>query len=134
MEHQEILNLLDDTLNQSSKFRARNLIEINDASQGTCNVSNQIKFKNSVVRSHLCDYSDAYIHVKETITAPNTEIAAAPNNKNKKVIFENCAPFTNCISEINDTNLDDAHDIDVVMPMYSLIEYSDTYSNMSGSL
>ena len=132
MEHQEILNLLDNTLNQSSKFRTRNLIEINDASQGTCNVSNQIKFKISMVKSYLCDYSDAYIYVKGTITAPNTGTAAAPNNRNKKIIFKNCAPFTNCISEINDTHLDDAHDIDVAMSLYSLIEYSDTYSKMAG--
>ena len=87
-----------------------------------------------MVRSYLCDYSDAYIHVKGTITAPNTGTAPAANNRNKKVIFKNCAPFTNCISEINDTHLDDAHDIDVVMPMYSIIKYSDTYSKMTGNL
>ena len=134
MDYQKTSNLLDDTLNQSSKFRTRNLIGMNDASRGTCNVSNQIKFKISMVRSYLCDYSDAYIHVKGTITVPNTGTAAAPNNRNTKVIFTNCAPFTNCISEINDTYLDDAHDIDVVMPTYSLIEYSNSYSKMSETL
>ena len=133
MEYQKASNLLDDTLNQSSKFRTRNPIEINDASRGTCNVSNQIKFKISMVRSYLCDYSDAYIHVKGTITVPNTVRAAAPNNRNTKVIFKNCAPFTNSISEINDTHLDDAHDIDAVMSMHSLIEYSDN-SKMSKTL
>ena len=130
MENQKTSNLLDDTLNQSSKFRTRNLIEINDASTGTCNVSNQIKFKISLLRSYLCDYSDAHIQIKGTITVPNTRTAAAPNNRNTKVIFKNCAPFTNCISEINDTHLDDAHDIDAVMPMHSLIQYSDSYSKM----
>ena len=60
--------------------------------------------------------------------------AAAPDNRNKKVIFKNCAPFTNCISEINDTHLDDAHNIDVVISVYCLIKYGDTYSKMSGSL
>ena len=95
MEYQKTSNLLDDTLNQSSKFRTRNLIEINDVSRGTCNVSNQIKFKISMVRSYLCDYSDAYIYVKGTITVPNTGTATAPNNGNTKVIFKNCAPFTN---------------------------------------
>ena len=104
------------------------MIEINDASTGTCDVSNQIKFKISILRSYLCDYSDAL--VKGTITVLNTGTAAAPNNRNTKVIFKNCAPFTNCISEINDTHLDDAHDIDAVMPMHSLIEYSDSYSKM----
>ena len=75
------------------------------------NVSNQIKSKTSVIRSNLCDYSDAYLHVKWTITAPNPAAqGAAPNNRNKKVIFKNCAPFTNCINEINNTQVDDSHD------------------------
>ena len=77
-----------------------------------------------MIRSHLCYCSDKYIHVKGTITIRNT---AAANNTNKKVIFKNCAPFTNCISQINNTQVDGAHDIDVVMPMYNLIEHSDTY-------
>ena len=75
------------------------------------NVSNQIKSKTSVIRSNLCDYSDAYLHVKWTITTPNPAAqGAAPNNRNKKVIFKNCAPFTNCINEINNTQVDDSHD------------------------
>ena len=119
MEHQKTSKLLDDTLNQSSKFRTRNLIEINDTSRGTCNISNQIKFNISMVRSYLCDYGDAYIHVKGTITVPNTGTAAAPNNGNTKLIFKYCAPFMNCISEINDTHLDDAHDIDAVVIVIS---------------
>ena len=110
------------------------MIEINDASRGICNFSNQIKFKISMVRSYLCDYSDAYIHVKGTITVPNTGTAAAPNNGNTKVIFKNCPPFTNCIGEINNTHLDDVHDIDAVMPMYSLTEYKDSYSKISETL
>ena len=71
-----------------------------------------------MIRSNLCDYSDAYIYVKGTITIRNTETAAAPNNRNKKVIFENCVSFINCISGKNNTQVDDAHDIDVIMPMY----------------
>ena len=86
-----------------------------------------------MLRSSLCDYSDAYILVKGTITVPNTGTAAAPNNRNKNVIF-NCAPFTNCISEINNKEIDHAKVIDVVMPMYNLIEDSDNYSKTSGSL
>ena len=83
--------------------------------------------------SSLCDYSDAYILVKGNISVNNTAAAAA-NNANKKVIFKNCAPFTNCISKINNTQIDNAEYIDIVMPMYNLIEYSDNYSKTSGSL
>ena len=61
-------------------------------------------------------------------------LGAALNNTNKKVIFKNCAPFTNCISEINNTQIDNAKDIDIVMPMYNLIEYSDNYAKTTGSL
>ena len=88
-----------------------------------------------MISSNLCDYSDAYIHVKVTIIIPNTAAAAAPvNNTNKKVIFKNWAPVTNCISEINNTQIDKSQDINMVMPMYNLIEYSDAYSKTSGSL
>ena len=88
-----------------------------------------------MTKSSLCDYSDAYIHVKGTITVNNTAAADAnTNNTNKKVIFKNCAPFTNCISGINNTDIDNGKDIYIVMPMYNLIEYSDNYSKTSGSL
>ena len=92
MEYQKVINLLDDTTNQLSKFRTINLFVINDESRGMYNVSNQTKFKTSMIRSNLCDYSDAYIHVKGTITVLNTETAAATNNRNIKVIFKNCGP------------------------------------------
>ena len=76
----------------------------------------------SVIRSSLCDYSDAYILVKGTITVPNTAAAgAAINNTNKKVVFKNCTPFTSCITKINNTQVDYAEDIDIVMPMYNRI-------------
>ena len=108
---------------------------MNDYSHGMYNTNSQIKFEASVLKSSLCDYSDAYIHVKGTITILNTEGAgAAANNSNKKVAFKNCAPFTDCISEISNTQVDNAEDIDVVMPMYNLIEYSDNYFKASGSL
>ena len=87
-----------------------------------------------MLKSSLCDYSDAYTLVKGTITVNNTGTAATPTNRNKKVIFKNCAPFTNCISEISNTQRDNAKDIDKVMPMYNLIEYSDNYSKTSESL
>ena len=88
-----------------------------------------------MLKSGLCNYSDAYILLKGTITVDNTAAAgAAANNTNKKVIFKNCAPCINCISKINNTQVDNAKDIDIVMSMYNLIEYSDNYSKTSGSL
>ena len=135
MEYQKIVNLIDDTPNQPSKFRTRNWVEINDESRGAYNVNSQIKFKTAMLKSSLCDYSDACILVKGTISVNNTAAdGAAANNTNKKVIFENCTPFTNCISEINNTQVDNAKEIDIVMPMYNLIEYSDNYAKTTGSL
>ena len=132
MEYQKKANLIDDTSNQPSKFRARNWVEINDESRGAYS---QIKFKTTMLKSSLCDYSDAYILVKGTISVNNTAAdGAAANNDNRKVIFKNCAPFTNCISEINNTQVDNAKDIDIVIPMYNLIEYSDNYAKTTGSL
>ena len=81
-----------------------------------------------MLRSSLCDYSDECTLVEGAITVPNTGTTAARNNRNKKVIFKNCAPFTDCISEISNKEIDHAKDIDAVMPMYNLIEYSDNYS------
>ena len=88
-----------------------------------------------MLKSSLCDYSDAYIVVKGTISVHNTAAdGAAVNNNDRKVIFKNYAPFTNCISEINNTQIDNAKDIDIVMPTYNLIEYSDNYAKTTGSL
>ena len=88
-----------------------------------------------MLKSSLCDYSDAYILVNGTISANNTAaVGADANNTNRIVIFKNCAPFTNCISEINNTQIDNAKDIDIVMPMYNLIEYSNNYAKTTGSL
>ena len=88
-----------------------------------------------MLRSTLCDYGDAYILIKGNITVNDTATdGTAVNNTNKKVIFKNCAPFTNCISKINNTQIDNAEYIDIVMPTCNLIEYSDNYSKASGSL
>ena len=129
MEYQKITNLLGNAWNQPSKFRTKNWVEISDESRGVYNVNSQINFKTAMLKSSLSDHSDAYILVKGTITAADTSAAdAAANNTNKKVIFKNCAPFTKCISEINNIQVDNAEDIYIVMPMYNLIEYSDNYS------
>ena len=96
------------------------------------NTNSQVKFKNSMLRSSLCGYSDAYILVSGTITV--AALAEGGGNNDIKVVFKNCSPFTDCISEINDTQIDNAKHIDVIMLMYSLIEYGDNYSKASGSL
>ena len=104
MEYQKIINLLNDATNQPSKFRTRDWVETNNESKGRQDNSN-IRFKTTTVRSSLCNYSNVYILVNRTITVPNTAAAvAAVNNTNEKVIFKNCAPFTDCITEINNTH------------------------------
>ena len=90
-----------------------------------------------MLRSKLCDYADAYILAKETITiigARDDDAAKRLDDRNKGIIFKNCAPFTKCISRRNDTEIDNAQDIDIVMPMYDLTEYIDNYFKKSGSL
>ena len=136
MEYQKISNILNDVSNQPSKFRTRTTwVEINDEARGTYSPNKQIKFKMSLLRSSLCDYGDAYILVTGNLTDTNTaEAGAAADNTNKKVIFKNCAPFTNCIRKINNTQIHDAEYIDIVMLMYNLIVYNDNYSKTSGSL
>ena len=136
MEYQKIANLIDGT-SQPSKFRTRNWVEINDESRGACNVNSQIKFKTTMLKSSLCDYSHAYVLVKGRITIEGTGADAAArqaDERDKGVAFKNCAPFTNCVSEINNTQTDNVKHIDIVMPMYNLIEYSDNYAKTSGSL
>ena len=135
MEYQKIINLLDNASNQPSKFRTKNWVEISDESRGTYNTNTRIKSKTTMLKSSLCNYSDAYILVKGKITVNNTAAADADaNNTNKKVIFKNCASFTECISRINNTQVDDAKCIDIIMLMYNLIEYSDNHSKTSRSL
>ena len=130
MEYQEIANLLDNEVAST-----RNWVEINDNIRGAYAPNKQIRFKTAMLRSSLRDYSDAYILVKGNISVNNNAGAgAAANNTNKKIVFRNCAPFTDCISKINNTKIDNAGYIDIVMPIYNLIEYSDNYSKTSGSL
>ena len=132
--------MLDDassSSNQLSKFKTKNWIKINDESRGTYNVNSQINFKTTMVKSSLCDYSDVYIHVKGkiTITGDGADAAARQTDeKNKGVVFKISAPVTICVSEINNTQIDNCKDLDIIMPMYSLIEYSDNYAKTSGSL
>ena len=137
MEYQKIANLLDNASNQPSKFRTKNQVEINDESRGGYTTGSDIKFKTAMLRSSLCDYADAYILVKGTITitgAGDDAAARRADERNNGIIFKNCAPFTKRISKINNTEIDNGQDIDIVMPMYNLIEYSNNYSKTSGSL
>ena len=105
MEYQ-IGNLIDGASNQPSKLRTKNWIEINDESRATYNVNNQIKFKTTVLKPSLCNYSDAHILVKGKITitrAGDDAAARQADERDKGVAFKNCAPFTNCIREISNT-------------------------------
>ena len=104
---------------------------MNDDSRGTHNTNSQIKFKTSMLKSSLCDYTDAYILVNGTITitgAGADDAAKQLDQKNQEVIFKNCASFTDYISEINNTQVDNAKDLNVAMSMYNLIVYRDNYS------
>ena len=137
MAYQKISNWIDDPSDQPSKFRTKNWVEINDESKGTYNANSQIKFKTTMLKSSLCDYSDAYILVKGKITSTgggDNAAARQGDERDKGAAFRNCVPFTNCISEIKNSQIDNAKDIAIVVPMYNLIEYSDNYSKTSESL
>ena len=129
MEYQKIVNLPDGASNQHSKFRTKHWVEINDESRETYNVNIQIRLKTTMLRSTLCDYYDVYIRVKRkiTITGAGDGAAKEADERGKSVAFKNCTPFINCISKINNTQVDNAKDIDILMPMYNLIEYSNNY-------
>ena len=116
MERQKILNLLKSSENDV----------IDSESKGNYSHENPIKFLTKSIKSSLCDYSDAYVLVTgNVVVGPDI---------NTKVTFKNCAPFRKCRIEINDTLFDEAEHINIAMSMYNLIEYSDNYSNSSGSL
>ena len=131
METQKIVNLLVDADSESSKFLTRKWYVINDQNNvdyGERNESDTtVKFEAKVMKSNLCDYSDAYILVTGDITA-------AGGDNNTKVAFKNCAPFTKCITHTNDGHVDGADNLDIIMPMYNLIDYSVKYSDTSVSL
>ena len=131
METQKITNLLGNVDNESLKFATRKWNVINnqnntDYGDGDEN-GTTIKFETKVIKSNLCDYSDAYILVTGDITATG-------GDANTKVAFKNCAPFTKCVTHINDEHVDNADNLDITMPMYNLIKYRDNYSDTSGSV
>ena len=132
MEFQKIVNLLDITSDNKDlpRYVTTKWIEVYDQSEKNYNPNKKIRIKTSMLRSDLCDFSDAYIVVKGDITVTN------PNNvkRNKIVASKNNAPFVNCISKINGIKIYNAEDLDVVMPMYNLLEYSKNYKKATGSL
>ena len=131
METQKIVNLLNDSDNESSKFATRKWYIINDQNNGQYGRGNEsdatIKFETKVIKPNLCDYSDAYILVTGDI-----KVASVAANTN--VAFKNCPPFTRCVTHINDEHVQTAENLDIIMSIYNLIEYSDDYADSSGSL
>ena len=127
METQKIINLLNGSDNENSKFATKKWYIIDSESNGNYSKDEEIKFLTRSIESSLCDFSDAYILVTGNITA-------TPNNATTQVIFKDCAPFEKFRTEINETFIDEADFINITMLMYNLIEYSDNYSNTSGSL
>ena len=131
MKTQKIVYLLSDSDNESSKFATRKWYIINDQNNKQYGRGNEngatIKFNTEVIKPNLCDYSDAYILVTGDIKV--ADVAA-----NTNVAFKNCAPFTRCVTHINDEHVETAENLDKIMPMYNLLEYSDNYADSSGSL
>ena len=130
MESQKIINLLDSNDNESQKFATKRRYIINDQNTGNNAYGNgedgtTIKFETKVIKPNLCDYSDVYILVTGNI-----------QNKpaNSVLAFKNCAQFRTCDVTINDEHVEKAEDLDIVMPMYNLLEYSDNYQDSTGSL
>ena len=126
METQKIVNLLNGSDNENSKFATKKWYIIDSESKGNYLPDNEIKFLTSSLESNLCDYSDAYILVTGNITTTPNAVT--------QLIFKNCAPFKKCRTEINETFIDEADFVNIAMPMHNLIEYSDNYSSTSGSL
>ena len=135
MENQKIINLLDKIDSDSKHFATKKWYVINDENNTNYGVNKDtgannpdtIKYNARVLKPNLCDYPEAYIIVDGTIRA-----AAADGNT--RLALKNCAPFTKCNLEINDEHADTAENLDIVMPMYNLIEYSDNYQDSSATL
>ena len=155
MEFQKITNFLDTTLDDKDlpRFVTKKWIEVHDQSGGNYNVNKEIRIKTPMLRSDLCDYSDAYIVMEGNIIVDKKHlllmilmhpIIQQPMQPLlilqmimrlvKKLVFRNNALFINCISKINGVKIDNAEDLDVVIPMYNLLEYSKNYRKTTGSL
>ena len=140
MEYDKINNLLLSEDNESEKlsnFATREYVRVNSLSN-TYNENKPIRFKTSMLRSNLRDYFDAYILVKGTITVTAPGANNGANNirdkRNRPLILKNNTPFFSCITRINGEIIEDADDLDIVMSMYNLLEYSKNYRKTIGSL
>ena len=131
METQKTVNLLNDSDNEPSKFAKRKWYVINDQNNGQYGRGNEndaaIKFETKIIISNLCDYSDAYI-----VATGDIKVAGVAANTN--VAFKNCASCTRYVTYINDKHVETAENLDIIMPMYNIIEYSENYADSSGSL
>ena len=126
MEYDKISNLLlseDNESEQLSKFVTREYVKVNSF-LNTYNENKSIRFKTPMLRSNLCNYSDAYILVNGTITVTGNH---PRDRQNRPLILKNNAPFISCITRIKGELIEDADDLDIVMPMYNLLEYSKNY-------
>ena len=133
MEYDKINNLIlseDNESEQLSKFVTREYVRVNSLSN-TYSENKSIRFKTPMLRSNLCDYSDAYILVNGTITVTGNH---PRDRQNRPLIIKNNAPFISCITRINGESIEDADDLDIVMPMHNLLEYSKNYRKSIGSL
>ena len=137
MEYQKIANLLGTTLDEVSRFITKKWVNVYDQSGNADDrykPSKQIRVKKSMLRSGLCDFSDVYIVVKGDITLTKTNGKGIIDIRNRFLAFKNSAPFTNWISKINNVLIDNVEDLDIVMPMYNLLENSKNYRKTTGSL
>ena len=134
MIYQNITNLLGNRSDNVPRLITKKSVEVHDQSGNTkkrYKPSKQIRFKTSMLQSDLCDYNNTYLVVKGTI------FIEARNNrdiKNRSLAFKSNAPFISCISKINNSLIENAEELDIVMPMYNLIEYSKNYRKTTGSL
>ena len=136
MENQKIINLFDKIDTYSKHFATKKWYVINDENNTNYGVNKDtgannpdtIKYDTRVLKPNLCDYAEDYILVDGTIRG------AGGDNNNTRLALKNCAPFTKCNLEINDEHIDKAENLDIVMPMYNLMEYSDNYQDSSATL
>ena len=132
METQKIINLLNKKDVESREFVTRKWYVINDTNNTNYdglngNNPSNVKLETESLKPNLCDYSDACILVTGKITVTG-------GGNNTRVAFKNCAPFTKCSGRINDEHVEEADNLDLIMPMYNLIEHSDNYQDSSASL
>ena len=127
MEFNKIHNLLGPAHDEVPRFITKKWIEVQSQSGSTYSTSKPIRFKTSMLRSDLCDFSDAYVWVKGTITVTN------PNNNanfDRRLTLKNNAPFISCVSKINGEFVENVEDLDIVIPMYNLLVCSKNYEKL----